>query len=111
MSDKRCESTDQNTKLLEQRLQQMEKLLDEHDDEIEDLKSRVAGHDTSIAKIEILVEGLKTTWMSLERDIRNAMESNKENNAHQAWKEVTIEAIKTISVVAGAILAAKIFLG
>lgn len=110
MSDKRFESTDHNTELLGQRIQQMEKLLDEHDEEIEKLKSRVAGHDTSIAKIEILVEGLKTTWMSLERDIRNAMESNNDS-AHQAWKEVTIEAIKTISLVAGAILAAKIFLG
>lgn len=96
--------------LLEQKLKQLEKKVEEHGKEIKDLERRVSGHDTSIAKIELMVESLKSQWTNLERDIRKAVETTQ-NNTHQAWKEVTIEAIKTIGVVAGAILAAKIFLG
>lgn len=106
----------EETRLIEQRLEQLEKDTKERFGELQstvkDLEGRVNNHDVSIAKIELMVEGLKNNWATLELTIKQALEGQQESQemATSAWKEVTIEAIKAISIVAGAILAAKILL-
>lgn len=102
----------ENGALLEQRIKNLEESLKNVQDEVKELNKRVAGHDTSIAKIELLVEGLQRQWLALEQHIRQVIEAqNSQDTNTSAWKEVTIEAIKTIGLVASAILAAKIFIG
>lgn len=103
-------------KLLEQRLEQLEahtkEKIGELQTSVKDLEGRVNNHDVAIAKIELMVEGLKNNWATLELTIRQAIDGQQEAQETNvsAWKEVTIEAIKAISIVAGAILAAKILL-
>lgn len=95
-----------DNKYLEQRIDKLE-------EEVKHLERRISGHDTTLAKIEVIIEGLSQKWSSLEQKIDRALQSgdDQENKNTQAWKEVTIEAIKTIAIVAGAILAAKFISG
>lgn len=90
----------------------LEQRLDKLEEEVKRIERRVSSHDTTLAKIEVIVEGLSQKWSSLEQKIDRALEAegSQEDKRTEAWKEVTIEAIKTIALVAGAILAAKIFI-
>jgi len=103
----------EETRLIEQRLEQLEKdtkeKIVELQSSVKDLEGRVNNHDVAIAKIELMVESLKTNWASLETTIRQSLEG-QQNNQTAAWKEVTMEAIKAIGIVAAAILAGKIFM-
>lgn len=114
------ENNNTSHKLLEQRLNTLEENTKESLSELQKsfkgLENRVNNHDVALAKIELMVESLKTNWASLELTIRQSLDGQQEsqqeanNNNTMAWKEVTIEAIKAIGIVAAAILAGKIFL-
>lgn len=90
----------------EVRIGRLEEENKELDKNVRDLEQRVSAHDTVFARIEVLMENMKTQWTQLDTDIRTLIHRNQNDNTN-AWKEVTIEAIKTIAIVAGAILAAK----
>ncbi|MNW28223.1 hypothetical protein D3C74_50430 [compost metagenome] len=105
--------SDMNNSYLQQQINKLEDEFKGIREEMRNLERRVAGHDTTLAKIEVIVEGLSTKWSTLETKIDRALERDEEEDSNNtaAWKEVTIEAIKTIALVAGAILAAKFFSG
>ena len=88
------------------RIRQLEEHSKEFDKNVRDLEQRVSAHDTAFARIEVLMENMRVQWTQLDNDIRTLIQRTNSDNT-SAWKEVTIEAIKTIAIVAGAILAAK----
>jgi predicted nuclease with TOPRIM domain len=90
----------------EVRVKQLEEFNKSLDRNVRDLEQRVAAHDTAFARIEVLMENMKSMWTQLDMDIRSLIHRNQQDNT-SAWKEVTLEAIKTIAIVAGSILAAK----
>lgn len=106
-------TADNNLKYLETQINKLEGDVREIREELKHLERRVSGHDTTLGKIEVIVEGLSQKWTVLETKIDKALEddSSAVGKSTDAWKEVTIEAIKTIALVAGAILAAKFFAG
>ena len=93
----------------ELRVAKLEEFTKELSISIRELDHRVSAHDNAFARIEVLIESLKAQWTQLDNDIRGVIRRSERENTH-AWKEVTIEAIKTIAYVAGAILAAKLFI-
>lgn len=94
---------------LEQRVNTLEREISELKKDIRALDKRVDTHDNLLGKIEVIVQNLAVQWKGLETKIDQAIEGGNSKNT-QAWKEVTLEAIKTIAYVTGAILAAKFFI-
>lgn len=130
-----------SNKLLEQRLQQVSDELARTQREVRDFKKEVTGEfkemnkrvndqDTSIAKIELMIEGMKTSWVKIETDISNMIQqqqktadeardaalkqqensTKQQKNLTSAFKEIVIEVIKGGTIVVGAILGARMFL-
>src|SRR5689334_23040235 len=102
------ENQNQNA-LLEQRLNVIEEDIKELKEDVKELDKRVSNHDVSIAKIELIVEGLKSQWSSLEISIRQMLDGQN-SNTNNAWADIVKETLKTTVLIVGAILGAKIFL-
>lgn len=105
-----------NGEVLQQKIDHLEDDLRSVEEEVKELNRRMNSHDTSIAKIELIVEGMKTDWAMVRSDIQRMMESqtqyqNQTNTRTfvSALKEVAIELVKTIGLIVAAFLAAKTF--
>jgi cell division septum initiation protein DivIVA len=111
-----------NEQLLQQKIDHIVDDIDTLKEDVKDLNRRVNGHDTSIAKIELIVEGMKTDWAIIRSDIKRMMDAQiqaqnqnptpEQNNTKtfvMALKEIAIELVKTIGLIVGAFLAAKAF--
>jgi len=99
----------QRDALIDQRLKVLEEDVKELQEDVKELDKRVSNHDVSIAKIELIVEGLKSQWSSLEISIRQMLDGQNSNN-NNAWADIVRETLKTTVLIVGAILGAKIFL-
>jgi hypothetical protein len=97
------------SELLEQRVKQLEETQKNQAEEIKELQRNQNTHAITIAEIKVIVEGLRSDWVRLSEEIRQAM--NNQSNNTSAWKEVVIETLKTLGLIVGAILAARLFMG
>jgi uncharacterized protein (UPF0335 family) len=98
------------SEILEQRVKQLEESAKAHTEDIKELQRNQNSHAITIAEIKVIVDSMRLDWQRLEEKIDKAMDSQNNGNT-TAWKEVMIETLKTLGLVVGAILAAKIFMG
>lgn len=92
------------------RLETLEKKVEGIEEDIKEHRRQISEQNIATARIEVIVEGLKAQWVNLEVAIRQSLDSQSQDSNTTAWKDVTIEAIKMIGFIAGAIVAGKIFL-
>ena len=94
--------------VIKTRLETLEKKVEGLEEDVKDHRRQISEQSIATARIEVIVEGLKAQWVNLEATIRQSLDSQTNNTT--AWKDVTIEAIKMIGIITGAIVAGKIFL-
>lgn len=91
--------------VLRQKVEHLEREIQDLKIEMKELDKRVDNHDTLLSKIEVIVEGLSVRWTNLESKIDAAI-----TNTNSNWSDVVKDILKWSTVIVGAILGAKILL-